>query len=247
MQHTRIILVTILSALPALTVAQAPATQPSATTAPVDADFEAQLAAIDARALAHKDLTADFVQEKHSPLLRKPIISRGTVLAKGASALWVTTEPEPSRMSVDPQWLRLHYPKQKIIEEYPIGGQLGMLAASPLPALAAIRKNFTLTPDTGEGLNPAEPVANETKALRLEPVEALRGTVGHVRVLLDVSRGLVLAFEVTDPDGERTLVRFSNLRTDTGLPDNALTLSAPAGTKVVRPVGDQMPATPTTR
>ena len=215
-------------------------TQPAPTTTTASA-FDAELDAIDRKALAHQDLTADFVQEKHSPLLRKPLVSRGTVMAKGALTLWVTTEPEPSRMSIDPKWVRLYYPKQKVVEEYPVDGRLGAMASSPLPALQDIRRSFTLSPDAGEGLDPAEPAGN-TRALRLEPVEALRPFVGFVRVLLDADRGLVLAFEVTDPDGERTLVRFSNLQTDRGLRDEALKLDAPVGTKIVRPVGDAMPA-----
>ncbi|HEV7299523.1 MAG TPA: outer membrane lipoprotein carrier protein LolA [Tepidisphaeraceae bacterium] len=220
------------------------ATQPARTPAPATAPasaFDAELDAIDRKALAHQDLTADFVQEKHSPLLRKPLVSRGTVMAKGPLTLWVTAEPEPSRMSIDSRWVRLYYPKQKVVEEYPVDGRLGAMASSPLPALQDIRKNFTLSPDAGAGLDPVEPAGN-TRALRLEPVEALRPYVGFVRVLLDADRGLVLAFEVTDPDGERTLVRFSNLQPDRGLSDDALMLDTPAGTKVVRPVGDAMPA-----
>jgi outer membrane lipoprotein-sorting protein len=224
--------------------AKASATAPATTPTTLPAGFNEELAKIDARALAHKDLTAHFIQEKHSPLLRKPLVSEGTVYSKGSRSLWVTRTPEASRMLIDPKWLHIYYPKQKVVEEYPIEGRLGMMASSPLPALSDIRKNFTLTPDDGDGLIPLEP-AKKTKALLLTPSRPdLEEFVKSVRVLLDVDRGLVLAFELVDPDGEKTLIRFSDLKADTGLSDDAMKLGAPPGTKVSRPVGDSLPAKP---
>src|SRR5205814_1564083 len=67
--------------------ATAPASQPQA--------FEQRLRAINATGLRIKDLTADFVQEKQSPLLRKPLVSRGTIAVRGDTSLWNTREPEP--------------------------------------------------------------------------------------------------------------------------------------------------------
>jgi hypothetical protein len=223
--------------------AQTPATQPATAPAAASSSFDAELASIDALALAHRDLSASFVQEKHSALLRKPLVSKGRVFAKGPLTLWVTESPEVSRMLIDPQWLRLYYPKQKVVEEYPVRGQMSAMASSPLPALGAIRGNFTIMPDAGDGLDPIEP-AGRTKAIRLDPIGDLKPFVGFVRVLLEADRGLVLTFEVTDPDGERTTVRFTDLQPDRGLTDRDLQLDVPAGTKVVRPVGDQMPDRP---
>jgi outer membrane lipoprotein-sorting protein len=219
------------------TATSQPASAP-ATTQPIETSgaFDRQLESIDRRAWGIKDLTADFVQEKRSPLLRKPLVSRGTVKAKGALALWETTEPEPTRMTLDPQTLRLYYPNQKTIEEYPMRGQLGMMAASPLPRLEAIRQSFNLLPDDGKGLPLIEGVPHLVP-VRMTPKEAqLAKYVDHVRVLLDADRGLVLAFEMVDPDGEQTLIRFSNIRTDSGISDDAMKLNPAPGTKVVRPL-----------
>jgi outer membrane lipoprotein-sorting protein len=214
----------------------APATQPSpAANTP---EFEQQLRDINAKSLQIKDLTADFVQEKQSPLLRKPLVSRGTVAAKGDMSRWDTTAPEPTRMTCDPHLLRLYYPNRKIAEEYPVASRLGMLAASPLPSLDIIRQNFTLAPDDSEGL-PAPAGAASVQAVRMDPANNdIRKYVDHARVLLDTERGLVYAFEMIDPDGERTLIRFSNIKTDTGLTDSAVKLDLPADVKIVRPLGD---------
>jgi outer membrane lipoprotein-sorting protein len=199
------------------------------TSEPSNDAYDRLLDSIDKRAGAIHSLEADFVQEKRSPLLRKPLISRGTVRAKGALALWKTNEPEPSEMSIDPQRLRMYYPRQHTIEEYQMQQNLGMLAASPLPGLSAIRKSFSTKPDVGSSGN--------IVPVRMEPLDAeLRKYVDHVRVALDAERGVVTEFEMVDPDGEQTLITFTNIRTDVNLSDEALKLDAPAGTKIVRPL-----------
>ncbi|MGB7157573.1 MAG: outer membrane lipoprotein carrier protein LolA [Tepidisphaeraceae bacterium] len=213
---------------PTPTTQASPASQPSG--------FEQQLETIDRRAGAVQDLTAEFVQEKRSPLLRKPLVSRGSVKAKGALALWETIEPERTIMTFDPKQMRVYYPKQKLVEEYAIQGSLGMMASSPLPRLAAIRQSFRLMPDDGKGLAPGD---DRTKgvAVRLEPIDdAVRQLVDHVRVLLDPDRGYMLAFELTDPDGEQTVIRFTKLQANSGLTDQALQPQLPAGVKVSRPL-----------
>lgn len=237
--HCMLLGVGILLASNGVPAVAARAAAPTTAPATLPADFERRLDAIDAKAAAWRDLSADFVQEKRSPLLRKPIVSRGTVKTKGAASLWQTAEPESTLMSVGPRALRLYYPKQKVVEEYPIEGRLGMLAASPLPRLASIRQNFKPVADDGAGLLPAkgEGEGRALLAVRMNPGDAeIAKFVDHARVLLDADRGLVLAFELIDPDGERTVIRFSNLRGNAGLGDDAMQLQLPAGVKVTRPL-----------
>ena len=227
--------IVVVTAIVVLFTHIAPADSPA--TLPTDS-FQSQLAAINAKSLKITDLKADFVQEKHSPLLRKPLVSRGTVFAKGANSLWDTTSPQPTIMASDPHFLRLYFPDRKTVEEYPVRSQLGMLAASPLPSLDAIRQNFTLAPDAGKGLIESQADA-PVLAIRMTPSnKELQQYVDHVRVLLDEARGVVLAFEMTDPDGEITVIRFSDIQTDTHMPDSAVHLNLPPGVKTVRPLGD---------
>jgi len=209
----------------------APATQPA------DPQFEKQLELINSRALAIQGLSANFVQEKKSPLLRKPLVSRGTVTAKGAASLWKTEVPEKTEMTCDPAMLRIYYPDRKIVEEYPIGGKLGMLAASPLPSLAALRENFSLVPDKGDGLVSNDPTIHSV-AVRLNPSsEQMTQYVKYVRVLLDADHGLVMIFELVDPDNEQTLISFTDVHTGDTVTDRDVKLNLPSSVKVVRPMG----------
>ena len=52
---------------------------------------------IDAQGAKITDLKADFAQEKFTPLLKKPLISSGTISIKGSAALWKTVRAEPVR------------------------------------------------------------------------------------------------------------------------------------------------------
>src|SRR5712672_3667227 len=95
------------------------ATEPSPATsrASTPQAFERTLREINDRSLRVKDLSAEFVQEKQSPLLRKPMVSRGTVAAKGDTSRWDTTAPESTQMTCDPHLLRLYYPDRHVVEE----------------------------------------------------------------------------------------------------------------------------------
>ncbi len=55
-------------------------------------------------------------------------------------------------------------------------------------------------------------------------------------VLIDAEHGYILAFELVDSDGEKTVIRFSNVKVNTGIAEGALKLELPAGVKTVRPL-----------
>lgn len=215
--------------------AQPAASLPTPAPAAPNADFDRRLAEIDALAGRIKDVGAAFVQVKHSTLLTEPLTSKGEVLSKGGVTLWSTTEPEATRVRTDASTMRVYYVKSNVVEEYPMEHGLASLASSPLPRLDTLRAMFSLEPDPGDGLAPLER-AEKSLGVRLVPNSAeLRKHVASVRVLLDAARAIVLVFEVTDPDGERTTIRFSDIRVDQGLSDERLDLRTAADARVVKP------------
>ena len=213
------------------TAARAELTRPAG----IDAPLWDRMTAVDAKADKIDDLTADFEQRKFTPLLKKPLISKGTVRAKGASMLWDTQSPEPTIMRVDEKELRLYYPNQKTVEIYPISGQLGALAASPLPRLSALLPHFTFAPASPKDLG--EEDRPDRLAIRMTPIDKeLAEHVESVTVLIDTERGFILVFQLIDADGERTVIRFSHMKTNTHLDDSRLRLNLPAEVKTVRPL-----------
>ena len=190
---------------------------------------------VDAKAASISDLSADFEQKKFTPLLKKPMISSGTVLAKGAAMLWTTRAPEPTVMRVDERELSIYYQNQKTVEIYPISGQMAQMAASPVPRLAALLEHFSFAPAGEDEFG--EKVDAGRLALRMVPTDpAIREHVDKVTVLIDTERGFILAFTLIDADAERTEIRFSNVRINTKLDEAQLKLRLPAGVKTVHPL-----------
>lgn len=184
------------------------------------------------------DLTADFEQQKHTPLLKRPMVSNGTIKVRGSAMRWDTLKPSPTVMRVDEKSVSLYYPNQKTMEVFPIEGQLGSLAASPIPKLEVLSRYFAFHDIELK----REGLPENATLVRLEPINPeIAKHVQEVRVILD-GRGLVWEFEMTDADGERTIIHFRNLKTDVGLKPEDVDLTVPEGTKVVKPLENLSPS-----
>lgn len=212
-------------------LADAPTSRP----ANLDEKLWQRMLEIDSRAAAIDDLTADFEQQKFTAMLKKPLVSSGQVFVRGSAMLWDTRKPEHNVLQITEREARIYYPAQKTIEVYAVQQKLGQLAASPLPRLSVLLEHFTFEPlalsEMGE-----KDEANYL-ALKMTPTQAeLREHVEQVRVLLDARQGLIVRLEMRDPDGDRTLLTFSNVKMNVGLRDEQLAIDAPADVKITRPL-----------
>jgi hypothetical protein len=208
----------------------------SPTTQPIDPQLWKEMSAIDTIVGRIKDVSADFQQEKFTPLLTKPLISTGHVFGKNDRTLWLTEKPEPTKMSVDATSIRIYYPRQELEEIYPIQGQLGALASSPLPRISVLRQFFSSERIAAGTLDPS---ANDDAflAIKMLPIDAsLRVHVQDVKVLLNRKTGFIARAENTDADDERTVLTFSDVKVDSDLSEAALRLDVPASTKISRPL-----------
>ena len=205
----------------------------------VDEKLWARMVEIDARGGTVADLTADFTQEKHTPLLKKPMVSTGTIRIKGSATLWNTVQPEPTVMRIDEKEVRLLYPKQKVLEVFPVDEKMGSLAASPFPRLALLKQHFTFEQIKAKELLPDADDAKHL-ALRMRPKDAaLRKHIDEVSVVLDAATGLVLRAQTVDGDGDRIVLSFTNMKVNTGLKDADLEMATPPGVTVSRPLEGQ--------
>jgi outer membrane lipoprotein-sorting protein len=214
-----------------LAVAAPPARAADARPQAVDDSLDAVLSDIDQRAGHAADLTGRFRQEKFTALLKKPLVSEGRIRMKGPVVRWDTESPDPGVLYSDGREIKVYYPKQSTVEIYPIDRRLSDLAASPLPRLAALRQHFRIKP-LKSATDRSAPLE-----ISLTPTdEYLAQHVDEVRVTLDVAAARVTRVEILDADGDRTLIRFTDVRTDTGIKDHELDLSLPPNTKVSRPL-----------
>jgi outer membrane lipoprotein-sorting protein len=200
-----------------------------------------KLTEVNNKSLKNTDLVADFEQQKFTPLLKKPMISAGTVKARGSVMLWDTVKPSPTKMRVDEKGVSIYDPKQKTLEVFPIDAQLGALAASPLPDLKVLKQYFTFQAMAVKELD-RDRTEDDSMAVHLKPAnEAIGEHVSYVNVLLDTATGFLRRIEMVDRDNEKTVIKFSNLRGDSGLKESDMELNVPAETKIVKPLENMGP------
>ncbi len=199
-----------------------------------DDALSALLALLDEKAAKITDLSATFKQEKHTAILRRPLVSSGTVRVRPPLVRWDTDRPHASSMLVSREEVRIFYPDQATVEIYDLTGQLGQIAASPIFRLAALREHFIIersAPREGE-----EPVAGRVE-LRLTPrAQALRDHLQEIRLGVDEDSALVRRAEIVNADAERTVMTFDRVKVNPGLTPEELALKLPRGTTVVRPL-----------
>jgi outer membrane lipoprotein-sorting protein len=211
---------------------------PPAATRPsrIDPVLWDRLRAVDQRVASIRDLSADFEQLKATPMLRKPLVSKGTVRVAGSTVRWDTTKPRPSTILIQTGEIRFYYPDQDSLEIYDVDQRLANLAASPLMRLDQVLAWFELEPLDASSLNPELPPGSDAIGLRLVPrEEGLKSRLTDVRVLIDPALAQVTHVQINDPDGERTTIRFSEPRINRGLSAAELELHVPASTRVSRP------------
>jgi len=212
---------------------------PGVLTAPaIEPDLLLLLESMDKRVATIRDLTATFEQRKSSVLLRKPLVSHGTIRARGDAVLWTTTKPRASVMRVAADEIRLLYPEDKLVEVYRVDG-LRDAAGGPLPRLETLRRKFSITRIEVAQLSLPESQMRGAELLALELIpldDATRNSLERIRVLLDMQVPCARAFEMIDPEGESTIIIFSNVKTDTGLSEADLELRLPHATREVKPL-----------
>jgi outer membrane lipoprotein-sorting protein len=209
---------------------------PTSRPAGIDDATWQRMLAIDAKAGQIQDLVADFEQKKFTAMLKKPLVSSGQVLVRGSRMLWESRAPEPGALQIDDREARIYYPAEKAIEVYAVEARLSQLAASPVPRLDVLTRHFTFKPLAAAEMG-EKATTEDTFAVEMTPIDAaMRGHIDRVRVLLDAARGLIVRLEMTDADGDRTLIAFSNVRTNVGVSDEQLTIDAPGDVKVTRPL-----------
>ncbi|MBC7835826.1 MAG: outer membrane lipoprotein carrier protein LolA [Phycisphaerales bacterium] len=185
-----------------------------------------------------EDLRADFEQRRHTPLLKKPLVSSGVVLTKGELVRWDTATPHASSLLIGHGSIKLYYPADKLLEVYPVGEGFKDLAGAPLPRLSVLKARFDITPLASEDLGASNEVAT-LLAVQLTPKsKELREHIASVRVLIDESRPAATKVVMTDPDGEVTEIVFSNVRLNTGVRDDEIDPKMPEGVRVSRPLGE---------
>lgn len=196
-----------------------------------DKQLDDKLNRLDEQSQKIDDLTADFVESKFTVLLKKPLVSKGRVKVLGSRTRWDTTEPHATTLFTDDKRVALYFPSRKTVEVYRIDRRLRPLIVSPVPRLATLERHFHIEPLESDSPKP------KFLLLRLTPKdEALTEFVEEVRIHFDLSVGLARRIEIIDPDGDRTVIEFADIRTNVGLRSKDVAWDFPPGTRILHPL-----------
>jgi len=223
--------------------ATAPAAQGQTQTAAQEA-LQRQLDEIDQRVAKITSLRADFEQQKHTPMLRQPLVSVGNLLVKGDKVRWDTRKPQPSAMQISggssgiEGEIKIYYPDATVVEIYKAQGDLRELSGSPLPRIALLRRYFDFSKIDASDMGIKAGDDGRFIALELKPrTDDLKEHITSVRVLMDASVPCIKKLSMLDADGDRTEIEFKNVQINADIDDAALELKVPPGTRVSRPLG----------
>ncbi len=196
---------------------------------------------LDGKVAEVKDVSATFTERKYTALLKKPLLSTGTVRAKGTRALWETRRPHRSVVSLGQERIQIYYPKRNALETYELskdGGDRAWLNCLPIPRLDRLEAGFAIEHVSVEAIAPTGYEQEQHLGLRLVPKdESLSGYIERVSVVVDRETGCVVLAEMVNPDGDRTVIEFTKIKINGGLKDADLDLAVPADVSETRPLG----------
>jgi outer membrane lipoprotein carrier protein len=173
-----------------------------------------------------RDFTADFTQTYRGVLQRKTATERGKVLIKKPNRVRFTYEaPEKKVFDSDGTTFRSYYQEDRAGSEYPLPKEN---EASTALLFLAGRGNLArdFNPGIAEGAPPTE------WHLGLVPV-AKQADFDTLTLFVDRRSLALLGFQTTDAQGTN-IIRFTNLKENTGVPDSAFVFTFPPGTAISR-------------
>src|SRR5947199_10262112 len=192
---------------------------------------EAELKHLLAAIRQSRTTQADFQEERVIRLMKKPVVSSGTVWFQPPNKFRREVRGNSPSLTVsDGRELWIYYPNFKSAERYPLG------KGSPLDAtVAAINSALNL-----ENIETSFKVT-ASKNENGNELQLLPRTAAMKRVFqkLDLRINDKFRVERTDmllPNGERIVTTYSN-QTRTAIPPSTFEFKPPAGTEVTTPLG----------
>ncbi len=170
-----------------------------------------------------KDFSADLLQEKKVSLLREKVVSKGKIRFKHPDKVSIEFfHPESSQMVFDGKTLLLYFKEEKMAERYQVH-------ANPV-----VEKYLFLTKDPfQEKLAQWKIVEDRESVVVIEILPKTKDTL-FVKTRLWVSKKdwMVVGMEMVERNGDTTLLRYSNLKVNTGLSDSNFEISLPKDVKI---------------
>lgn len=170
-----------------------------------------------------KDFSADLYQEKKLSLLKEKIISRGRIRFKKPDKVSIEFfHPESSQMVFDGKTVLLYFKEEKLAERYsirsnPITERYLLFSKDPFQEKLAEWK-----------------IMEEREAFLVMEVHPKVKDPLFMKTKLRVSKKdwMVIEMEMVEKNGDTTLLRYSNMKVNTGLMDSDFEIHLPKDVKI---------------
>jgi len=170
-----------------------------------------------------KDFSADLIQEKKVSLLKEKVVSKGRIRYKKPDHFFIEFfHPESSQMVFDGKTLLLYFKEEKMAERYriqanPIVEKYLLFSKDPFQEKLA---QWKITEDRGPFLV-MEVLPKEKEALFIK-----------TRLWISKKDWMVSGMEMVGRNGDTTLLRYLNIRMNTGLTDSDFQIHLPKDVKI---------------
>ena len=201
---------------------------------PQPTEVERIVAAVSKTYKEYKDLQMPFHQKRYLTMLKNPIQSSGRVFWKSNRLLWRVIRPAKSEDLITDKEILRWIPELDRIEKYD-RAQLPLMETLDFGVGQDVEKMLSLYKVAIDPKHKGE----ASILLLLEPTDKrVRKHIQQIRMWVRKKDHLVFRTEYRDVSGDRTVTDFDvdKIRTNQGLQDNQIKLSAPRGTNVVEPL-----------
>ena len=180
-----------------------------------------------------KDFTAEFTQAVEVPSLGKTLKSSGHVFFKRPGRMrWEFESPEKQTIVADGTTLWLYQPEHHQVLKTPF--RAAFQSATPVSFLFGVGK-------LGQDFKPSLVASDKPGVVRLKLIPKQDTEIGTLVLDVDAASYDIVAAQVTDPLGNVTRLRFSNLKRGVDLADSVFAFQAPPGADLVESPGGAEP------
>jgi outer membrane lipoprotein-sorting protein len=204
--------------------------------AATDPGLQAFFARLDRAAAGFRSFSANMQRLTHTDVINSDDIDRGTIKLKRSNAradlkmLIDITEPDPKAVSVQGKKGELYYPKMQTVQEYDLGKFREWLDQFYLMGFGTTSKEILESYTVrylGSETKGGKPVSG------IELIPKSKDILQHIKkfeLWISDKDGLPIEQKIYPP-GQYIVVTYTNININPDIPDSALKLQLPKGTK----------------
>lgn len=170
-----------------------------------------------------KDFSADLLQEKKVSLLKEKVVSKGRIRFKSPDRIFIEFfHPEASQMVYDGKSFLLYFKEEKMAERYQVQG-------NPF-----VEKYLLFSKDPfQEKLAQWRMVEEKETFIIVEVLPKVKDAF-FIKTRMWVSKRdwMITGMEMVEKNGDTTILRYSNVKINTGLSDSDFQIRLPKDVKV---------------